>query len=725
MTDVYDVPTNDGFLRWNSTGTEVVYQASVDALTDVSNLKLVAKTGDWNDLDVAPTSADFFFTGLADVNPTPIANRYLKWTGTEVSYATMSVDALTEVTNLETVATTGAIGDLVDVNLTGLLDGNFLVYDSGEWVPSNSIQTTWQTISTNYSAVAGDALVVDTSAGAVTITLSATPAINDSIRIVDYAGTFNVDSCVVTSSAHDIHGSTRDLTLVRKGTSIELTFIDATEGWRITSGLGEETTWKTVTNGDSPVTVVTPIDEYFVDTTGGIVTFTLPATPEVGDRLRVCDLKGTFPLNKCLISRNGNDIMGVAEDLNITAQNATIELIYVGGTVGWKITEGIGELSVTANDIYSNLDMYVSTTGSDITGVGTSNDPYATIGAALSALENSFIANDAFVTINVLAGQYTFNSPLVIEHTYGHRIKIKGIAPTVPAKNILAVNGTPTNTSMFIEVNNTTDIVSGDYVKIVATVGGGNFELVNGVYKVESVAAAPARIEINLNYNGNVGDITGISLTSGTITKQKTILNFVACDGIQILSGQLRSIEDVTIVGDNTATKHGVIAGHKYGVSTSNNTGGSVDLSSNVNICMFGEYGIYATHGGYVNADEVTLTRNGYGIYSGYNAVVSAKQSVIANTINEGVHAEYGGLVDGGSIVIRGSGSYAISAINRGVVKADSAVIDDKNDLPAGGTIIYAKGMSTIFIADLTGSSVTYSPTWNTTGNGNSFIGDA
>ena len=732
LSNSYDTPLNNGFLRWNGSGTEIVYQATI-AATDVTGLSNVATSGVWTDLTTPPTSADFYFTGLADVASPAIANRYLKWDGTEVTFATMSVDALTEITNLRPVATGGDLGDLDDVDLTGLLDGNFLVYDLGnnEWVPANSIQTTWQTITTNYNAVAGDALAVDTTLGTVTITLSATPSVNDSIRIVDYAGTFSLNECVVTSSAHDIHGSSRDYNIVRKGSSLELTFIDATEGWRITSGLGEETTWTTVSNANSPITVLTPIDEYFVDTTGGIVVFTLPASPEVGDRLKVCDLKGTFPLNKCSISRNGNLIMGLAENLEITSQNATIELTFYGGPVGWKITEGIGELSFKANDIYTDLDIYVETTlstpypGNDTTGTGTQTAPYATLRAALEAIEKSFIANDVFVNINIGEGVYTDTITQVIEHTYGHRIKIKGETPLYTAKNIVAKYGTPTINALEITLNDTTDISSGDFVKIVATAGTGNYELVNGVYEVQAVNSGPDRITVDLNYQGDVSDLIGLGLSSGTVTKQKTILKYDGCHGIQVLSGQLRSIENVTIVGNNTAGKHGIMAGHEYGSSNSNNTGGSVDLGTNVNVCTFGGYGLYATHGGHISADESTVTRNGYGIYAGYNAIVSAKQAVVANSINEGVRAEYCGLVDAGSIVVRGSGSYALAAVNRGAIKADSAVIDDANDLPAGGTIVYAKGMSTIFIPDLTGSSVTYSPTWNTTGNGNSFIGDA
>lgn len=724
MDDVFDTPVANGFLRWDATPSSVVFQASIDALTDISNLSTVATTGDWADLTTPPTSADFSFTGLSDVNPTPVANRFLKWSGTEVQFATMSVDALTEITNLKPVATVGELGSLDDVDETGLQDGYFLVYDLGTdtWVVSGTLNTAWTTVAANTAAVVGDALMVDTTLAARTITLPPTPSANDQVRISDYAGTFNVNECIVTA-AHDVNGSARDYNITRKNSSLQFTFIDVTEGWRITSGYGEETTWRTVAVN---TVAVDPMEELMVDTSGGIIEVTLPTSPEIGDRVKVCDLKGTFPLNKCTIVRPNvlDKIMGITEDLDITSQNATIELTFMGGTVGWKITEGIGELSVTANDIDVNLDIYVETTGNDGTGTGTLSAPYATLNHALEQLGKSYIANDVFVTINVGEGEYTSASTTIVSHAYGNRIKIRGEAPTL-STNIVSVNGTPTLTAFTIEVADSTGFLLGDFVKIAATGGTNEYLLVNGVYEITAVNTGPHRITFNPNYQGNVADLTGITLSAGTIQKQKTILKYTGCNGIQVVSGQLKLVEDVTIVGDNTASTNGVITGHSYGVSSSDNAGGTIDLGTNVCISTFGGYGVYATHGGYINCDQCTLTRNSNGIYSGYNSVVSAKQTILANTVNVGVNAEYGGLVDGGSIVVRGSGSYALSAINRGVIKTDSATIDDKNDLPAGAAIVYAKGMSTIFIPDLTGSSVTYSPTWNTTGNGNSFIGDA
>ena len=44
---------------------------------------------------------------------------------------------------------------------------------------------------------------------------------------------------------------------------------------------------------------------YFVDTTSGGITATLPATPSVADIIRFIDVSGTFDTNNLTIGRNG------------------------------------------------------------------------------------------------------------------------------------------------------------------------------------------------------------------------------------------------------------------------------------------------------------------------------------------------------------------------------------------------------------------------------------
>ncbi len=49
---------------------------------------------------------------------------------------------------------------------------------------------------------------------------------------------------------------------------------------------------------------------YITNTTSGSITLTLPASPVAGDQIGVSDYDSGFSENNCILSRNGNKIMG-------------------------------------------------------------------------------------------------------------------------------------------------------------------------------------------------------------------------------------------------------------------------------------------------------------------------------------------------------------------------------------------------------------------------------
>lgn len=65
------------------------------------------------------------------------------------------------------------------------------------------------------------------------------------------------------------------------------------------------------------------------------LTLTLPLSPAVGDWVKVSNLSET---TTGTIARNGENIMGLAEDMLLDVENAGITLTYTGATQGWVIT---------------------------------------------------------------------------------------------------------------------------------------------------------------------------------------------------------------------------------------------------------------------------------------------------------------------------------------------------------------------------------------------------
>lgn len=81
-------------------------------------------------------------------------------------------------------------------------------------------------------------------------------------------------------------------------------------------------------------------DHVLADMTSGAYSMTLPATPSVGDRVTIYDVTPNpangFNVNNLTAGRNGELVEGTAGDFVATVTGDKIELLFVGGTVGWK-----------------------------------------------------------------------------------------------------------------------------------------------------------------------------------------------------------------------------------------------------------------------------------------------------------------------------------------------------------------------------------------------------
>ena len=78
---------------------------------------------------------------------------------------------------------------------------------------------------------------------------------------------------------------------------------------------------------------------YFVSTSGGAVTATLPASPSAGDEIRFIDLSATFDTNNLTVGRNGKPIMGAASDLTVATERAGLGLVFSDDTNGWLLID--------------------------------------------------------------------------------------------------------------------------------------------------------------------------------------------------------------------------------------------------------------------------------------------------------------------------------------------------------------------------------------------------
>ena len=83
----------------------------------------------------------------------------------------------------------------------------------------------------NFTAAAGYIYPVNTTSGAITVTLPASPTAGQQIGITDYAGTFTTNNCTINANGNKISGSTSNIILPSNREGAAIIYVDSTQGW--------------------------------------------------------------------------------------------------------------------------------------------------------------------------------------------------------------------------------------------------------------------------------------------------------------------------------------------------------------------------------------------------------------------------------------------------------------------------------------------------------------
>jgi hypothetical protein len=123
-------------------------------------------------------------------------------------------------------------------------------------------------------------------------------------------------------------GST--LTLGGPSTAVTLACGATQTGFGRTGTVNWCTTAKT-----SPLTVASG-NGYFINTSGGVITVTLPSSPSAGDIVAFKDYGNTWQTNNVTVGRGGSKINGECACATLSTKAQSVTLIYVDGTKGWQ-----------------------------------------------------------------------------------------------------------------------------------------------------------------------------------------------------------------------------------------------------------------------------------------------------------------------------------------------------------------------------------------------------
>jgi hypothetical protein len=165
-----------------------------------------------------------------------------------------------------------------------------------------------------------------------------------------------VDNITNQSDSNIVNKCGTTITLGASGDTINLASGASQTGFGRTGTVDWDTTPKT-----TGFTAVSG-NGYFVNTTSGAITVTLPATPSAGDIVSISDYAGTAATNNITIARNGSNFEGGTENGEIIVNRQAVTLIYVDATQGWVPT--------AESDSSFQQVLFVTATGGTITTCG-------------------------------------------------------------------------------------------------------------------------------------------------------------------------------------------------------------------------------------------------------------------------------------------------------------------------------------------------------------------
>ena len=151
----------------------------------------------------------------------------------------------------------------------------------------------------------------------------------------------------------------------------------------------------------SPFTAADKVG-YFVNTTGGTITVTLPSSPSAGDVLALKDYANTWDTNGVTLCRNGSKINGVCANTNLSTESQSVTLIYVDGTKGWQDIQD-STSNVSGNAFIAATGGTITCSGNDRIHTFTSSGTFTVTATAVSP------ANNAVAYMVVAGGGYGSN----------------------------------------------------------------------------------------------------------------------------------------------------------------------------------------------------------------------------------------------------------------------------------------------------------------------------
>ncbi len=337
---------------------------------------------------------------------------------------------------------------------------------------------------------------------------------------------------------------------------------------------------------------------------------------------------------------------------------------------------------------------------------------YPTIQAALDALKYAWIPRDVTVIIQVAAGTYTHTSPIVVDHPCGSQTRIIGATPiTTTITGAGTISGSAGAWSVPITVADVTGIQVGQYAIIRNTSGTDDHFAHRGIWEITAVDTATNTVTVKNTHRAST--FPTATLSGGDFIVLTTVLKFTNCIGLRLYDKSLGYLDNVAIVGNNSAsTTVGIEVGHP---NWQNVRGGTINCGNYVGVNGF-TVGFTAGNGGSIVGNALVASGNGdYGFYTSYSGSIYARSSTASGNGSYGFYAAFSGSIYAHSSTASGNGGSGFCAECSGSISARSSTVS------GNATDYRAEKMGYIYCAGYTGTP-TFSPARNTEGNYNAII---
>ena len=245
-------------------GSTITLDSAGDIILDAAGNDFNFKAGGTEVLRITNSSSDVVIKPTVDTKDII----FQQFDGTEVARiednATFNVSSAGKFAYAGTAVTSTAAelnildGATATASEINLLDGDtsvgssitladadgFVVNDGGtmKTIPASDIKTynpggtAWQSVITsNTTMVAGRGYFVNTSGGAITMTLPSSASIGDTVQVIDYGATADTNNITIGRNSHKIQGDAADLTVSTERAAFSLVYVDATQGWLLDS----------------------------------------------------------------------------------------------------------------------------------------------------------------------------------------------------------------------------------------------------------------------------------------------------------------------------------------------------------------------------------------------------------------------------------------------------------------------------------------------------------